>query len=195
MTVCIAAITAVVRGCASCKSQMSRYRKHFLRPHKLKRRLKWMTSRTASARLVQRGTILAKAVSVSYRVRCRNNICGSPQLLWPHRYVDCKHCQGHIAFPTPNLQESEDRLRRLAKGTWQIYFQCPYCGRIALYCIQDVHHFPAHRWVPDRDHRIPPPGPSGFYYRVEHRLRHYLDCAPRWFCFAAQLAKVELFTS
>ena len=93
-------------------------------------------------------------------------------MVLPFPYVDCKHCAGQIAFPAPNLQESEDRLRRLASCTWQIYFQCMHCGRTGLYCIQDVHQFPAHRWVPDRDHRNPPPGPSGFYYRIEHRCGH-----------------------
>src|SRR5580704_273213 len=93
-------------------------------------------------------------------------------MVLPYVYVDCKHCQQQIAFPTPNPQESEDRLHRLAKGTWNLYFQCQYCGRMALYCIQDVRLTQTRKGDPDPILRVTPPGPNGFYYRVEHRCGH-----------------------
>jgi hypothetical protein len=93
-------------------------------------------------------------------------------MVLPYPRVECKHCQSQIAFPTPNPQESEARLHSLAKGTWQIYFQCPHCGRVARYCIDDVHLTHEHKWDRGPGRRVPPPGPSGFYYRVEHRCGH-----------------------
>jgi hypothetical protein len=95
-------------------------------------------------------------------------------MVLPYFYATCEHCQGHIVFPTPNPQESEDRLRHLAKSTWQIYFQCMNCGRVSRCTTATLHLDRAQRHTPDQV--LPSfPGPSGFYWRLEHKCG-YSNC-------------------
>lgn len=95
-------------------------------------------------------------------------------MVLPYFYATCEHCQQQIAFPTPNPQESEDRLHRLAKGTWRIYFECTHCGRVSPCKAGDFHLAQLRKGDPDPFHPGIP-GPSGFYWRIEHKCG-YNNC-------------------